>query len=321
MSQSAAKGFWRLQTVAFSVKKTRLKPRKRVKIFLDGKFVPEKQAKISVFDHGVLYGDGVFEGIRLYSGKIFRLDEHIDRLFASAKAIMLTIPMSHAELVKACCDACRINKLSDGYIRLVVTRGVGYLGLSPFKCPKPSVFIIADKIELYPEDVYKNGLKLITASTVRVNPAAISPAVKSLNYLNNIMAKIEAIQAGTVEALMLNAQGHVAECTGDNVFIVRKGTIETPPVSAGALNGITRAVVFELGAKLGIPVREANLTRYDVMTADECFLTGTAAEVVPVATLDGRVIGSGKPGPVTLNLVSEFRRLTRAEGTPISKKA
>jgi branched-chain amino acid aminotransferase len=292
-----------------------------VKIFLDGKFVPENRAKISVFDHGVLYGDGVFEGIRLYNGKIFRLDEHIERLFASAKAIMLTIPMSHEQLVKACRDACRLNKLQDGYIRLVVTRGKGYLGLSPFKCPKASVFIIAGTIELYPEDVYKNGMRLITASTVRVNPAAISPAIKSLNYLNNIMAKIEAIQAGTVEALMLNSEGHVAECTGDNVFIVRKGVIETPPISAGALNGITRAVVFELGQTLGIKVIERELTRYDVMTADECFLTGTAAEVVPVVILDGRTIGLGKPGPVTLNLMDEFRRLTRAEGTPISKKA
>jgi branched-chain amino acid aminotransferase len=290
-----------------------------LKIFLDGKFVPEKQAKISVFDHGVLYGDGVFEGIRLYDGKIFRLDEHIDRLFASAKAIMLKIPMSRQELIKACCDTCRVNKLHDGYIRLVVTRGVGYLGLSPFKCPKASVFIIAATIELYPEDVYLKGLKLITASTIRVNPAAVSPSVKSLNYLNNIMAKIEAIQAGTVEALMLNGEGYVAECTGDNVFIVRKGAIETPPVSAGALNGITRGVVFELGDRMGIKVAERNLTRYDVMTADECFLTGTAAEIVPVATLDGRVIGEGKPGPVTLNLMSEFRRLTRSEGTSISK--
>lgn len=291
-----------------------------MKIFLDGKFVPENQAKISVFDHGLLYGDGVFEGIRLYSGKIFRLDEHIDRLFASAKAIMLNIPMSRAELIKACCDTCRVNKLQDGYIRLVVTRGVGYLGLSPFKCPRASVFIIAATIELYPEEVYQNGMKLITASTIRVNPAAISPAVKSLNYLNNIMAKIEAVQAGTVEALMLNGEGHVAECTGDNVFIVRKGAIETPPVSAGALNGITRGIVFELGEQLGVKVTERNLTRYDVMTADECFLTGTAAEIVPVATLDGRVIGNGKPGVVTLNLMSEFRRLTRSEGTPISRE-
>ena len=286
-------------------------------IFLDGKYLAEQDAKISVFDHGLLYGDGVFEGIRLYNGRIFRLDQHLDRLFASAKAIMLTIPMSKEELVTACCETCKRNNLSDGYIRLVVTRGVGYLGLSPFKCPKASVFIIADKIELYPEEVYRNGLKLITAATRRVNPAAFSPAVKSLNYLNNIMAKIEAIQAGTVEALMLNGEGYVAECTGDNVFIVRNGKIETPPASAGALIGITRQVVFELGARLGVPVTEPNLTRYDLMTADECFLTGTAAEVVPVVSLDGRVIGNGKPGALTLKLIGEFHKLTRAEGTSI----
>jgi branched-chain amino acid aminotransferase len=286
-------------------------------IYLDGNYVPEQDAKVSVFDHGLLYGDGVFEGIRVYNGRIFRLDQHLDRLFASAKAIMLTIPMSKDELVKACCETCKRNNLRDGYIRLVVTRGVGYLGLSPFKCPKASVFCIASTIELYPEEVYKNGLKLVTAATRRVNPAAISPAVKSLNYLNNIMAKIEAIQAGTVEALMLNNEGYVAECTGDNVFIVRNGKIETPPASAGALIGITRQVVIELAGKLSIPVSEPNLTRYDLMTADECFLTGTAAEIVPVVSLDGRVIGSGKPGAVTLKLIGEFRKLTPVEGTPI----
>ena len=286
-------------------------------IYLDGKYVPQEEAKISVFDHGLLYGDGVFEGIRMYNGRIFRLNEHLDRLFASARAIMLTVPMTKEELVEACRETCSRNKLADGYIRLVVTRGVGYLGLSPFKCPKASVFIIADKIELYPEEVYRNGLKLITAATRRVNPAAFSPAVKSLNYLNNIMAKIEAIQAGTVEALMLNNEGYVAECTGDNIFIVRNGKIETPPASAGALIGITRQVVFQLAAKLGLSVTEPNLTRYDIMTADECFVTGTAAEVVPVVGLDGRVIGDGKPGALTLKLIEEFHKLTRAEGTTI----
>ena len=288
-----------------------------MKIFLDGNYVEENEAKVSVFDHGLLYGDGVFEGIRVYAGKIFRLEAHLDRLFASAKAILLNVPLTKPELTTACAETCRLNGIRDGYIRLVVTRGVGYLGLSPFKCPNPTVFVIADKIELYPEEVYRNGLKLVTAATRRVNPAAISPSVKSLNYLNNILAKIEAIQAGTVEALMLNDQGHVAECTGDNVFIVRAGKIETPPVSAGALNGITRGVVFELAAKLTIPCGESNLTRYDVMTADECFLTGTAAEIVPVGSLDGRVIGGGKPGSVTLRLMAEFHQLTRAEGTPI----
>jgi branched-chain amino acid aminotransferase len=288
-----------------------------MKIFLDGKFVPEAEAKISVFDHAVLYGDGVFEGIRLYHGRIFRLEEHIDRLFDSAKALLLEIPMTKAALIEACCAACRENQLTDGYIRLVVTRGVGNLGLNPFSCKKPSVFIIAATIELYPPSVYAEGIQLITAATLRNHPNAVSPAIKSLNYLNNILARIEAVKAGTVEALMLNGEGFVAECTGDNVFVVRDGKLMTPPVSAGALNGITRGVVIELAGQLGIPVGEGNLTRYDVMTAEECFLTGTAAELAPVVSLDGRMIGSGRPGPVTLQLTAEFRKLTRSEGTPI----
>jgi len=290
-----------------------------MKIFLDGRFVDEADAKVSVFDHGLLYGDGVFEGIRVYNGRIFRLDEHLDRLFASAKAIMLKIPMTQEELVKACCESCRMNKVRDGYIRLVVTRGVGNLGLNPFQCVKPTVFIIADKIALYPDKVYRKGIELITASTQRVHAAALSPAIKSLNYLNNILAKIEAIHAGTIEAIMLNTQGNVAECTGDNIFVVRGGRIETPPVSDGALIGITRGVIFELAVKLNIPASEAHLTRYDLMTADECFITGSAAEIVPVATVDCRPIGSGKPGPVTLQLMAEFHKLTRSEGTPIGK--
>ena len=291
-----------------------------MKIYLDGKYVSQDEAKISVFDHGLLYGDGVFEGIRLYSGKIFRLNQHLDRLFASAKAIMLDMPMTKAELIEACCETCRLNNLRDGYIRLVVTRGVGNLGLDPFKCRKPSVFIIADKIELYPEKVYRNGIELITASTQRVHPAAISPSIKSLNYLNNILAKIEAIHAGTIEAIMLNSAGYVAECTGDNLFIVRGGNLETPPVSDGALVGITRTVLFELAAKLKLIVSEPHLTRYDLMTAAECFLTGTAAEIVPVAKIDSRPVGPGKPGPVTLKLMAEFHKLTRNEGTPIKAK-
>jgi branched-chain amino acid aminotransferase len=286
-------------------------------IYLDGKFVSEEEAKVSVFDHGLLYGDGVFEGIRLYGGKIFRLDQHLDRLFASAKAIMLQVPMTRQQLVEACCQTCARNQLRDGYIRLVVTRGVGYLGLSPFKCKNPTVFIIASTIELYPEEIYRKGLNLITAGTVRTSPAAVSPSIKSLNYLNNILAKIEAINAGTVEALMLNSEGYLAECTGDNIFIVRGGRLETPPVSAGALKGITRGVLFELAARMGIEARECNLTRYDAMTAEECFLTGTAAEIVPVASLDGRPIGTGKPGTLTLQLTSEFRKLTDSEGTPV----
>ena len=288
-----------------------------MKIFLDGKFVDEQDAKVSVFDHGLLYGDGVFEGIRLYQGRIFRLDAHIDRLFSCAKAIMLEIPMSKSELVAACCAACRENQLVDGYLRLVVTRGVGNLGLNPFTCKKPTVFIIAATIELYPQSVYEKGIELITAATMRNHPNAINPAIKSLNYLNNILARIEAVRAGTVEALMLNGEGFVAECTGDNLFVIRNGKLTTPPVSAGALNGITRGVVLELAGKLGLPASEANLTRYDVMTADECFLTGSAAEIVPVASLDGRTIGTGKPGAVTLQLTTEFRKLTRSEGTPI----
>jgi branched-chain amino acid aminotransferase len=236
----------------------------------------------------------------------------LDRLNASAKAIMLQVPMTKPVLTEACCETCRQNKIKDGYIRLVVTRGVGYLGLNPFKCKSPTVIIIAATIELYPEEVYRKGVNLITAATQRVSPAAMSPAVKSLNYLNNIMAKIEAVNAGTVEALMLNAEGFAAECTGDNIFVVRGGKLETPPVSAGALNGITRGVIMELA-----PVTEKNLTRYDIMTADECFLTGTAAEIVPVATLDGRPIGSGKPGAITLKLTEQFRKLTRSEGTAI----
>ncbi len=288
-----------------------------MKIFLDGKYVAEDEAKVSVFDHGLLYGDGVFEGIRLYNGKIFRLDQHLDRLFASAKAIMLQIPMTKEQLVEACGETCRQNKLKDGYIRLVVTRGVGYLGLNPFRCKNPTVFIIADTIELYPEEVYRKGLKLITASTQRTSPAAVNPSIKSLNYLNNILAKIEAVTAGAVEAIMLNSQGHVAECTGDNIFVVRGGKLGTPPISAGALIGITRQVVMELAAHRQIEVSVSNLTRYDLMTADEVFLTGTAAEIVPVVSIDGRTIGAGQPGLLTLKLTEDFRKLTCAEGTPI----
>ena len=281
-----------------------------MKIYLDGKYVPSEEAKVSVFDHGLLYGDGVFEGIRVYNGRIFRLDQHLDRLFNSAKAIMLPIPLRSEQLVEACCETCRQNKLKDGYIRLVVTRGVGYLGLNPFRCKNPTVFIIADRIELYPAEVYRKGLKLITASTQRTNPAAVSPSIKSLNYLNNILAKIEAVNAGTFEAIMLNAQGHVAECTGDNIFIARGGKLETPPVSAGALIGITRQVVIELAAKRKIAVSEPNLTRYDLSTADEVFLTGTAAEIVPVSSIDGRIIGSGRPGRLTFKLTEDLRKLT-----------
>ena len=291
-----------------------------MKIFIDGKFCSERDAKVSVFDHGLLYGDGVFEGIRLYGGRIFRLEQHLDRLLNSAKAIMLTVPLTKEQLVEACCETCRQNKLKDGYIRLVVTRGVGSLGLNPFRCKNPTVFIIADTIDLYPDEVYRKGLKLVTASTQRTSPAAVSPSIKSLNYLNNILAKIEAVNAGADEAIMLNSQGHVAECTGDNIFVVRRGKLETPPVSAGALIGVTRQVVIELAVKRDMDVSEANLTRCDVWTADEVFLTGTAAEIAPVVNVDGRIIGSGHPGPLTLKLTEDFRKLTRTDGVSIGAK-
>ncbi len=289
-----------------------------MKIYIDGKFYTEKTAKISVFDHGLLYGDGVFEGIRAYNHRIFKLEEHLDRLFDSAKAILLTIPMTKPQLMQAVSRTCAVNRIRDGYIRLVVTRGVGNLGLSPFHCKRPTVFIIAGKISLYPPQMYRRGLDMITVPTTRVNVSAFNPAVKSLNYLNNVLAKIEAIQGGVLEAVMLNSQGYVAECTGDNIFIIHGGRIITPPVSAGALGGITRRVVIQLAREhLGVEVEETNLTRYDLFTADECFLTGTGAEIIPAVKLDGRVIGTGKPGSITRQLMKAFSELTRQEGYPI----
>jgi branched-chain amino acid aminotransferase len=288
-----------------------------MKIYLDGQFVDEAEAKISVFDHGLLYGDGIFEGIRLYEGNVFRLDAHLDRLWCSAKAILLTIPISRREMAEAVCESCRQNSLRDGYIRLVVTRGVGDLGLSPWLCRKPSVFIIADKIALYPPEHYTNGLSIVTVPTRRVGPAALPPMVKSLNYLNNILAKIEARQAGALEAIMLNDAGFVAECTGDNIFIVHQGRLLTPAAQQGALKGITRETIFSVAQALSLPVEEHDLTRYDLWNADECFLTGTGAEVIPVVKLDGREIGDGKPGPVTNRVLTEFRRRVLVEGTRI----
>ena len=288
-----------------------------MKIYLNGKLVPKGQAAVSVFDHGLLYGDGVFEGIRFYAGRVFRLDDHVDRLYRSARAIALTIPMTPDELSLAVLETIRANGLQDGYVRLVVTRGEGSLGLSPKSCPNPTVFIIASTITLYPDEMYQRGLKLVTCATRRIANGALSPMVKSLNYLNNIMAKIEAEQAGAGEGLMLNEQGYVAECTGDNVFVVRDGRIVTQPITAGALAGVTRDVVFELARSLGIDIREENITRYDIYTADECFLTGTAAEIIPAVELDARLIHDGKPGPVTLRLTGLFRELTRTTGTPI----
>lgn len=288
-----------------------------MKIFLDGKYCDENTAKVSVFDHGLLYGDGVFEGIRAYNGRVFKLREHIDRLFYSAKAILLTIPMTHGALMRAVVETCRRNNLRDGYIRLVVTRGVGTLGLNPNRCKRPSVIIIADKIQLYPPTLYAKGMQIVTVATTRNLHNAVNPAIKSLNYLNNILAKIEANNAGVEEAIMLNAEGFVAECTGDNIFIIKEGRLLTPPLSAGALYGITRQTVMDLARETGISVSEPNLTRYDIFNADECFLTGTGAEIIPVTKVDGRVIGNGRPGPITRDLEKRYHALTNATGEPI----
>ena len=288
-----------------------------MKVYLNGALVGPDDARISVFDHGLLYGDGVFEGIRAYHGRVFKLREHIKRLFDSARAIDLAMPWSKEDVLAAVVDTCRANGVRDGYIRLVVTRGVGTLGLNPYVCKDPSLIIIADTITLYPPELYAKGLDVITVATVRNHPAALSPAVKSLNYLNNVLAKIEALNAGVMEAIMLNAEGFVAECTGDNIFILRAGVLCTPPIWAGALRGITRDTVIGLARAAGHPVEETTLTRYDVFTAEECFLTGTAAEVIPVVRVDKRQIGTGQPGPLTLELIEKFHRLTETEGEPI----
>jgi branched-chain amino acid aminotransferase len=290
---------------------------KDAKIYIDGKFYSEANAKISVFDHGLLYGDGIFEGIRFYNGRVFRLEEHLLRLWDSARSICLEIPMTMRDMTEAVLETIRQNHLPDGYIRLLVTRGIGNLGLNPTQCKSPSVIIIVATIALYHEDFYRKGLTIVTCATRRSNPAALNPAVKSLNYLNNVMARIEANLAGADEALMLNDAGNVAECTADNVFIIKHGQIFTPPVAAGALRGITRSVVFEIAAELGVKVRETDITRHDLFVADECFLTGTAAEIVPVVKADGRSIGNGKPGPITARIIARFRQVTRETGTPI----
>lgn len=283
------------------------------KVFISGKLYDKEDAKISVFDHGLLYGDGVFEGIRTYSGKAFCLKEHVDRLYESAKAIRLNIPMSKQEMIDAINHTVAVNGLSDGYVRVVVTRGAGYLGLDPAKTSNPQVIIIADTIQLYPAELYEKGLSIVTVSTIRNHPNALNPRIKSLNYLNNILAKIEAVDAGASEALMLNHKGEVAECSGDNIFIVRRGTLYTPPTEAGILEGITRNVVIRLARDAGYPVEERPLVRHDVYIADECFLTGTAAEIVPVVQCDGRTIGDGKPGPITRDLRKRFEKLVRGE--------
>ena len=286
-------------------------------VYLNGKLVKQEDAKISVFDHGVLYGDGVFEGIRAYNKRIFKLDEHMDRIYDSAKIIMLEIPLTKDQFKKAIIEVCKANGIVDGYIRPVVTRGSGSLGLAPWHCSNPGVFIIADSIKLYPDEYYENGLPMATVPTRRNLSEALSPMAKSLNYLNNIMAKIECRNAGVEEAIMMNQEGFVAECTGDNIFIFKKGVLLTPPIYAGALAGITRDTVMTLAKKIGYSVMETNLTRADLYLADEMFLTGTAAEVVPVISLDARIIGDGKPGEKTKKLITEFKAYANSNGTPI----
>jgi branched-chain amino acid aminotransferase len=282
-----------------------------LKIWLDGELVDKENAKVSVYDHGLLYGDGVFEGIRVYSGKVFEADAHVRRLYDSAKAIRLTIPMTPDQMKAALDQTFKANGFTDCYIRAVVTRGAGYLGLSPTKCPKACVFIIADTIEMYPKEMYEKGMSIITASVIRNHPNAVSPRIKSLNYLNNILAKIEANDAGVPEAIMLNHEGNVAECTGDNIFIVRDGIVATPTTADGILEGITRDVIIKLCRKLHIPCVEKTLQRHDVYIADECFLTGSAAEVIPVTKIDGRPIGNGQPGSVTKRLIEAFHKQVR----------
>lgn len=285
-----------------------------LKIYLNGKLIDKKDARISIFDHGLLYGDGVFEGIRSYNRLVFKLKEHIDRLYESAHTIMLKIPLSKGEMIDAIIRTLKANNLNDAYIRAVVTRGEGDLGLDPRKCHSPTIFIITDEIKLYSKELYENGLEIITVPTQRNSPEAINPRVKSLNYLNNILAKIEAINSGVEEAIMLNSQGYVAECTGDNIFLIKDGMLRTPPPYAGILKGITRDCVIGLAKDNKIPVAEEMITRHDLFNADESFLTGTAAEIIPVIKIDGRVIGNGKPGKLTLQLRKGFSNITKKDG-------
>ncbi|QYY36399.1 branched-chain-amino-acid transaminase [Ruficoccus sp. ZRK36] len=286
-----------------------------MKIYINGTYYERHEAKVSVFDHGFLYGDGIFEGIRVYEGCVFKLDEHLKRLEYSAKAIMLDLPWTRAEISEAVCESCRQNGVTDGYIRLIVTRGAGALGLSPKSCSDPQMIIIADQIELYPPEIYQKGLKVITSATRRNSPAALPPMVKSLNYLNNIMAKIEAGNLGYAEAIMLNNEGYVAECTGDNLFVLQGGKLFTPPVASGSLTGITREAVLEIAADLDVPVVESLLTRYDLWVAEEMFLTGSAAEIIGVIEVDHRKIGDGTPGPVTQRFLEAFRARVTQDGT------
>ena len=290
-----------------------------MKVYINGKYYEENEAKVSVFDHGFMYGDGIFEGIRLYNKNVFKLPKHIDRLFRSAKAIALDLPWTKQQIMDAVCDACRTNNLTNGYIRLIISRGKGKLGLSPRTCSDPQLIIIADEIQLYAPELYEKGLKAITVPTRRNSPAALPPMVKSLNYLNNILAKIEAQNQGFQECLLLNNEGYVAECSGDNVFIVIDGKLITPPISCGSLGGMTREAAIDCAKKLGIEVVEKPLTRYDVWTADECFLTGTAAKLIPLVELDGRTIGEGKAGATTKRLLAEFNDMAQKVGVRIDR--
>lgn len=286
-------------------------------IYLNGKLVPESEAHVSVFDHGLLYGDGVFEGIRVYDGNIFRLREHVERLFESAKTLWLSIGMTAEEVEQATVDTVAANNMRDAYIRLVITRGKGDLGIDPDKCPKPTFFIIVSTIALYPPEMYEQGIPLVTASTRRIPMECLDPRIKSLNYLNNILAKIEAKKAGVLEAVMLNHEGRVAECTADNIFIMRNGKLKTPRLTEGALPGITRASVLELAREAGLQTRETVLGLHDMYNADECFLTGTGAELMPVTAIDGRQIGTGKPGETTKRLLAMFRELRVTDGRKV----
>jgi branched-chain amino acid aminotransferase len=288
-----------------------------LEIFVGGQFVAEEDAKVSVFDHGLLYGDGVFEGIRVYNKNIFMLDAHLKRLFNGARVIRLDIPMTPDELKEKVRETVRRNGITDGYVRLVVTRGKGDLGLSPSKCADPNIIIIASTIKIYPDEVYQHGLKLVTVSTRRSNPDALSPQIKSLNYLNHILAHLEVLHAGVDEGLVLNDSGYITECVVDNFFIVIDGTVLTPPTNTGALNGITRQVVFQICGELGIPIREEQLSLVECYTSDECFLTGTAAEIAPVTYIDDRPIADGLPGQVSMKLMKEFREFTKGHGTPV----
>jgi len=288
-----------------------------MKINLNGRLVDEKRATISVFDHGLLYGDGIFEGIRAYNGRVFLLEEHIERLYDSARAIALEMPLKPADMARQVVRTCKANGVCDGYIRLVVTRGVGTLGLNPYLCKHPQYFIIAGAIRLYPKELYEKGMSVVTVGTIRNHTEAVNPRIKSLNYLNNVLAKIEAINAGVMECILLNPQGYVAEASGDNIFAVRKGRLITPPSWCGALEGITRNAVMKLAVEMGYPVEERVMTRYDMYVADEVFLTGTAAEIIAVTNVDRRRIGSGRPGPITRRLGKRFAEFVRAQGTPI----